>query len=219
MVSDINSGTGIKGININPYEDIGLATGIIRSGKSYAVKKLTSPFKRVIVWDYNHEHTDKKIIHKLNDLNMYWRGSEFFLGKKKTNRVAFQPIDKTPEAFALFLKWVYRYCRYVLLEIEELGVYTRKNKTPPILNTIIDTGRHQPKIGLWCTSRRVKGLTTELIYNAKHILVFKQYKPDDIDYIQDHIGSNLVETLKDKPDYHFVYFNAKTGDSNIHKPL
>ena len=194
-----------------PYEQIGVAIGRKMSGKSYAVKTLLEPVQRLIVWDYNWEHTDKIIVHNLQGLDFAWKTAH-------RKRIAFQPLSRTPEAFEQFLTQVYTY-RYVCLLIEEIRVYTMKNKTPKVLFDIIDTGRFIPKIGLWCTSRRSFGITVDIMYNADHILAFKQYKPEDLKYLGEYMDSDLVEQLKTQPPYYFVYFNGETGESYIHEPL
>jgi hypothetical protein len=33
------------------------------------------------------------------------------------------------------------------------------------------------------------------------------------------MDSDLIEQLKDKQQYYFVYFNGKTGESQIHEPF
>ena len=219
MDSAINSRSRIKtaykqsSIFFNPYQDIGLAIGKKMSGKSYALKKLLAPVNRVIVWDYNHEHKDKLIVHELSTLNAVWRENRF------SKRIAFQPYDRTPEAFEAFLNWVYNNAVYVCLVIEEVRIYTLQNRAPKILFTLLDTGRHIPKIGVWCTSRRAKGVTVDIPYNADHILVFKMQRPEDIKYMGEFMDSDLVEALREKPPYYFAYYNGKDGETEIHKPL
>lgn len=197
----------------DPYEEIGFATGRIKEGKSYAVNKITANVQYLIVWDYNWEHNDKLVVHTLGELKAVWG----IRATQKKVRIAFQPLDKSPQGFEAFLNYIYT-LRYVCLVIEEVRIYTIQNRTPKVLIDIVDSGRHY-KIGVWATSRRAKGVAVDIPFNATHILAFRQYRPEDIKYLADFMDSQIIEDLKSKPKYWFAYFNGKTGETKLHAPL
>ena len=168
----------ISDITIKPHSDIVIAIGKKLEGKSYAVNKLLSQETRLIVWDYNHEHDgkDKIRVSSLEALHAIWKNP--FIN---TKRIAYQPPRRRIQDFDKFIKTILT-LRYLALEIEELRVYTMKNKTPDSFMELLDTGRHK-NIGIFCTSRRAKGIAVDVLFNADKILAFRQHRPEDIKYL------------------------------------
>jgi len=207
-------------IQIRPTKDIILFTGTQESGKSYAAKEYIKKLKRVIIWDYNWEYTKREVTLICHSIKEVVWGIK--LGHKK---IAFQPQQLTETELESLCRTTIEHFRCSTLVIEEIALFQLTNTkyiagNMPSLKAIFDTGRHERlRIGLFITSRRCIGIPPDITYNAMHMFIFQQDRPNDVKYIQEQIGTDLVEKLDYFPPFYFVHYQRTPKKTEIHKPL
>lgn len=194
-----------NGVVVEPYTNILLFIGRKMSGKSFAAKYYTQPINRLIVWDYNWEHTDKQVVHTISGLEAAW------LSQSKVKRIAYQPENKQVGDFDAFCSWVVSRVRYCNIVVEELyQVANTATIADPKKNiafkTIVGSGRHDfYRLGLTCTERRLQGLPPMITGNADHFFIFKQQKKEDWDLIESYADKSKVDELRSAPRYSYIY--------------
>lgn len=197
-------------------DDIILITGKRGSGKSYFLKKwflvsLAIQHKRVVIWDTNHEY--QPIRSGLITYNLRSIIEEF---NKKTQEIIYRPQIKTPEKFNQFCKIVFR-LNNIFLMIEEIEQFASAYKVPPGFKTIIDIGRHRG-LGVICTSRRTLMLPSDLPFNMDHLIIFRQTRPQDLDYLAKWVGEEVYQ-LKEMPEYAYLHYDARMGILTPHAKI
>ncbi len=189
-------------------------TGKKKSGKSYFATRLSTLFLRVIIWDYNWEHTSdgSLIVHNLNELKLMWQ-----ISQKK--RIAYQPYLKTSEVFEELCKWVNDTVRYCCFYVEELQNVESSGKITDNFQLIMDSGRHL-KIGMLLTSRGLHHIPTRIPDSADYIIAFKQQRKETWEYLKDHLEPVKVDALKEAPMYYFLILDGKkTGETYLVSPI
>lgn len=215
------------GYEFDPYDHIIVVTGKKRSGKSQLAKELSKGFKRVIVWDYNWEHTGKEfglfsifekttqpiIVHDLKSLQAAWTRFSY----TEPRRVIYQPRDKSKNGFNEFCKFINNNIVYACIYIEEAQNVMSANSIPPEFETLEASGRHR-KCGLLITCRSNKRIPTRLFDDADYLFIFKQKRPESYEYIAEYVSEMNVELLKESPDYYYVML-APDGNDFFMRPL
>lgn len=215
----------ILNFSFEPYDDIILVTGKKRSGKSFFAKKMASQFKRVIIWDYNWEHTAPKaewfkknpsvIVHTIQQLKEAWLS----YSETEPRKIIFQPINKDSEAFNNFCLFINQRVVYCCIYIEELQNVTTAVKIPEQFAILMDSGRHK-KLGLLLTTRSNKFIPTRLIDSADYIFMFKQQRKETYDYMKNYVEPDKIEALKQSPNYFYICYDGKnSGETYLCNPV
>jgi len=196
-------------------DDIILITGKKRSGKSFFLsnlfKILVAGNVRVVLYDYNWEHNEyPDVTHDLNVVSQLWStGSRF---------ITFRPVDKSDIAFNQFCGAAYSLTNTVIA-VEEIERYANHwiTYSQPNLKKIIDVGRHRG-LGLLATTRRILRLASDIPFNADHIFIFKQTRPQDLKYLEEWVGPevNQIVTL---PEYSYLWYNDRLGTLTVMPPI
>lgn len=198
--------------------DIILVCGKIKSGKSVWVKdhlaKLRKAKIRYLIWDYNWEYDDSfgKIIHRHDQVKSYFNAQIPF--------IVFQPLVKDAETFDLFCEYAGQLNNIVII-CEEVSLYATSYVIPPHLKEIIDTGVHHRGLGLICTTRRVtgrQGISADIPFNAQHIIIFKQKRPQDLAYLAEFVGDGVLAIPK-LPDYHYMHYDDSDDSLKAYLPI
>jgi len=94
-------------------------------------------------------------------------------------------------------------------------------------SSLIQMGRNWG-IGVWCTTRRIQGISKTFFDLAQHMMFFRCGLKSR-DYIADMIGNDFVwprvnskynhtgYTITNLPEHAFLHFNLETEDSEIQK--
>ena len=191
------------------HDDIMCICGKRRSGKSYFMKWLLKQITKWIIWDTNHEYKQEDfpaatVCYKLLDIVKLYN-------QQKT-RIIYQPMDKTEENFDLFCKTMFTMSNVVIV-VEEIERYATSYNMPPNLKQHIDIGRHRG-LGLFCTVRRTKRTNPDILFNADHILIFHQTRPEDKEYLADFVGETALK-IGDLPEYSFIWYQDREGTAQI----
>lgn len=201
-------------------DDIILITGKHRSGKTvwlkWYLKKLESSRVRYVIWDYNWEHKLSQsgaCTHKISHVTS--------LFNKKASTIIYQPTSKTPQDFDLFCSVAYRLNNIVVV-IEEVERYATPWDIPPHLKKIIDSGvgRRQGRrgLGLICTARRTLRINPDIPFNANHIIIFKQHRPQDLKYLSQWVGENVYK-LTQLPEYNYMWYKDEDASLTVHNKV
>jgi len=189
-------------------DNIIFVCGMRGSGKTTFVKWLLTQFNiPVVIWDYNWEHKPLGyvIVHNLTDLQT---------AAKTHSKIVYQPTEKTFIHFDNFCALTLRYDNFMLV-IEEIERFATSHSIPPNLKKLIDIGRHKG-IGLTCTARRTLRTNPDIPYNANHIIMFKQHRPQDLQYLATFCGEDVWK-LQTLPDYNYLWYDGKV--ITIHSPV
>jgi len=182
--------------------------GMRGSGKTTFTKQLLTQITTpIIIWDYNWEYKPLGyvIVHNLKDL----------IEAAKTYRlIIYQPLEKTFTHFDQFCLCSFQYDNYMLV-IEEVELFATSHNIPPNFKKIIDIGRHKG-IGLICTARRTLRTNPDIPYNANHIIMFKQHRPQDLQYLATFCGEDVWK-LQKLPDYNYLWYDGRT--LTVHTPV
>ena len=189
-------------------DDIVFICGKRGCGKSTFLKWLLGKLScRVAIWDTNWEYSTQgfAITHSIN---------EFCDALNRFGRVIYQPIDKSTGHFNQFCGIILQ-TNNIVLVVEEVERHATSYFIPPNLKTIIDIGRHKG-IGLICTARRTMRTNPDIPYNANHVIIFKQHRPQDLEYMATFCGSDVWK-LHTSPDYYYAWYDGST--LTIHRPV
>jgi len=187
-------------------DDIILVTGMIRSGKSTWLRDHLDKLRKAgipyLIWDYNWEHLAPTRHGAVAfDLDQLIRCFPFY------SFVVYRPRTKTFEHFNQFCEQARKWYNYVLV-IEEVEQFATPHTIPPMLKSIIDTGSHHHGIGLICTTRRIMRTNGDITSNASYIVIFKQHRPQDLTYLSQFVG-NEVLGLNKMADYSYMVWDGK----------
>lgn len=192
--------------------EIAVCCDVIESGETTLMKYLSKGIPRRILWDYNHEHDDMGYtVHYVNQIK------ESFIDEGRRHLV-FQPFRKRDSDFEEFMDTVVKFRNFTLI-IEEAERYARggrKPKMPESLKDLIDTGAHHRGTGLIATCRRVGSLNEDIIFNAHHVFVFRQFRPQDTKYLKEWLGIKR-EVIQNLPAYHCLHVHK--GKITVRKPV
>jgi hypothetical protein len=182
-------------------DDIVVIFGKRRSGKTVFLRHLAKHLKRYIIWDINWEHGNLGYVVHHHHFIM----PEFNRGMK---HLIFQPLDKSEESFNKFCLIVFSLSNLTVI-IEEIERYATVHFMPEGLKRIIDIGRHRG-IGLYCTCRRAKRIHGDINFNADHIIVFAQHRPQDKYYLREWIGEKAMQ-IDNLAPFHFLHYDNDYG--------
>jgi hypothetical protein len=135
---------------------------------------------------------------------------------KGTAHIIYQPIQKTPEHFNLYCKTVNRMTN-IMVGFEEVERFCTSHFLAPNMKKLIDIGRHRGQ-GIICTARRTKRTNPDILFNCNHIIMYKQTRPEDVDYLADFVGQEAYRLPKLEP-YRFVWWVDATGETHIMEKL
>lgn len=189
-------------------KDIFFICGTKLKGKSYFVKNfLLEHIPAYIIWDYNHEYGRYGIAtNKLEDLKPIIQ---------KHHKAVYQPYpDKSAEHFNEFCGYVFHHFRNLFVVIDESHHYIDSYSIPDNAKLLVNSGRHK-NLGLVFISRLPKTYKA-VVANADHIIIFKQTRPQELDYLADWVGEKVYK-LKDAPPYFFCYYNQM--ETRICEPI
>ena len=96
---------------------------------------------------------------------------------------------------------------------EEIERYATSYNMPQNLKHHIDVGRHRG-LGLFCTARRTKRTNPDILFNADHIFIFHQTRPEDVEYLADFVGETALK-ISGLPEYYFIYYSDREGTTTI----
>ena len=130
----------------------------------------------------------------------------------RVQRVIFKPIHKTLDEFDNFCRVCYQF-QNLMIVIEEVDQFATSYFCPSNLKVLLDVGRMKG-LGLYLTARRTKRVNPDIISNANHVIVFRQIRPEDLEYLRSYIG-DAVQQLPDAPQYYFVWYNDYTGQAQL----
>lgn len=194
-------------------DDVILICGKRRSGKSHwlkwYLKKLELGRNRYVVWDYNWEHKPPRTgisTRSLLQITQYFN--------KGIPHILYQPLKKDIKDFDLFCSTVWQ-LNNIIIVIEEVERYATSWTIPPHLKLIIDTGRHKG-LGLITTSRRVLRLSPDIPFNADHIIIFKQHRPQDLDYLNQFVGDKRIYGIPKLPQFSYAHYRDKDASLNFY---
>uniref|UniRef100_A0A6M3LD83 ATPase domain containing protein n=1 Tax=viral metagenome TaxID=1070528 RepID=A0A6M3LD83_9ZZZZ len=205
-----NQNQAIRIRAIGEGADICIFSGKKYEGKSYLAKKLLATVSAYLIWDEQREHGDiATVTHDLRQIVTLWNGG--------TKKISYQPIDKTKHNFRMFCKIAQQLTNAVIM-VEEIRLYQDGKNLVPEFKRLLDSGRFRG-LGIWTTSRRMHGIPVDLPYNADHIFVFKQYRPEDLDYLSKFMDGEKVQQLPTLEKYWFLHYIGDTGTTEIHKPV
>ena len=105
----------------------------------------------------------------------------------------------------------------ITMVVEEIERYATSYKIEQYTERIIDIGRHRG-IGLFCTARRIKGTAPKILFNSDHIIAFHQRRPEDVDYLVNYVGETAFR-IRSLPEYYYVWYVDRTGETHICKPV
>jgi len=191
------------------HDDIMFIGGKRRSGKSYFLKWLLKQITKWIIWDTNWEYNPTEfpaaiLTHNLLDIIMLYN--------RQVPRIIYQPTEKTETNFDLFCKTVFTMSNIVIV-IEEIERYATSYYMPSNLKQHVDIGRHRG-LGLFCTARRTKRTNPDILFNADHILIFHQSRPEDVDYLADFVGET-AQKIPNLPEYSFLWYQDREGTTTV----
>lgn len=197
-------------------DDIIIVCGKRRSGKSVwlkdYLKKLERSKIRYIIWDYHWEYekqnNDTAIIYDPNQILPYFNTSIPF--------ILFRPKSKEIEDFERFCYFCSK-LRNIVIVIEEVEKFATSYVMPKSLKEIVDNGRHRG-LGLVCTCRRVAKLAGDVPFNVNYIIIFKQRRSQDLEYLADNVGEDIY-SLPKLPDYYYLVYDDKTDELTTHEPV
>lgn len=186
-------------------DDIILIVGKRRSGKTYWLKhylmRLATTRTRYVLYDTNWEYQPQR--NGIQTTNLTQIINHFNAGQLE---IIYKPTEKTVEKFDLFCKVCFQLNNIVVV-IEEIEQYANAYNVPRYFKKIIDIGRHKG-LGLICTSRRALRLPSDLPFNADHIIIFRQHRPQDLDYMAQWVGNGIYKLPK-LPEFWYMYYNDR----------
>ena len=195
-------------------DDVIVICGKRRSGKTYFLRHFLLPkLPRAIIWDFNHEYINLK-----NSVVTY-NPSQLtsLIASQKYRYVIFRPLLKTEDVFLQFCDSAYKTVNNTII-IDEVERYATSWYIPLSLKVIVDTGRHRG-LGLICTMRRTMRTHPDIIFNADYIFAFHQHRPQDLDYLAQVMNPKVVYQLPRLPQYFFIVYDDRNGNSYICKKI
>jgi energy-coupling factor transporter ATP-binding protein EcfA2 len=178
--------------------EITIIFGRTGSGKTFLVKKLIEPLKRVIIIDALNEYTDGIIFYNIKDFAQYFLDNpnlkEFRIICRFHNFDLNSDMETT---FNRLFDLVFHISNLTLV-IEEAEIYISSNQRKSVFNNLVKYGRHKA-ISIIAVARRVTELSNELKSQLNIAYSSKQILQKDIDYLK-ILGFKQIENL---PQYEF----------------
>jgi DNA helicase HerA-like ATPase len=188
--------------------DVILILGQRGTGKSNLVKYLAKRFKRIVVYDCLHEHSELgAVTHNIEDIN----NENLELNEK----IIFQPYEDSQELFNEFCNRVWKMQNVVCI-IEEISNYASNNYLDLNFSKLLRLGRHRG-IGLICISQRCALVNKTIPALAEHIISFRQQLPNDLAYLYEFVGQDVYK-LPSLENFYFMHYSYKTGVT-FYKPI
>lgn len=178
------------------------------SGKSNLCKFLQRAFHRVIVIDLLHEYKEKApsiTVTNVPDLartliRLIQAGAPKF-------RIIFKwDVESSTfneDEFNTVLRLVYK-MGDVMLVIEEIHHYMKREYMPEWLSKLVLVGRHQ-RVGIIATSQKPATVSKVFISQCHHIFVSKMFERNDLKYFADTMGEQS-EKLRDLGKHVFAHY-------------
>ena len=187
-------------VNVDLPKDIAAFYGASGSGKSYAIKKIIKPDKRVLIYDPEGEYQSENCIVISSSLELV----KFVKSKHLKNfRITFEP--KARKDFLVFCQIAFAEChsQYPLtIVVDELGGVTSIAKAPPAWHTVLTRARkYGGKIRAGTQSPAEADKT--LLRNRSSLWCGMLETPKDRRYISDETGIDLqiIESLVGEPHF------------------
>lgn len=178
---------------------IAIAIGKSGSGKSFLVRQLIRPKRRLIVFDTMAEYTDGVVFTDRRAMLEFWRKHA-----RGDFRIIYQPEFNPAREIDEIAELVYL-CGHVCFVIEEVTAYTNPNYISDQLAHCIQRGRHKD-IEIVATTQRPYGLHRLLTSQCRDIYVFNTNEPRDVAYLRDLLGAGVEAKLKTLAKYQFVHW-------------
>jgi len=169
------------------------------SGKSFAVRHHTEPYKRIIYFDtLGYEYRNGVIFYRIEAL------IEFWLKHYRENfRLIYRPINIS-EDFNQIADLVWRAGNLAFV-IEEIDLFASSNYVTSELRNIIQRGRHRD-IDVFATSQRPRCFSRILTSQAKEMFIFSTKEPADLKYFSHYLGESAAEQIKNLEKYHCLHW-------------
>lgn len=173
-------------------------------GKTTYVVSQTAALTRLIIFDYNREYEQGRIISTPQELINQLR-----LNQNTYFRLIYRPspVLDIHAHFDFFSKICFEVKNYTLV-IEEVDLVSSAGNMPEGLKKIINYGRHHA-INLLALSRRAHMVPRDLTANADSIVTFNQQEPRDIRYLADYFGGTVTRKTGEALDAESVIQSLK----------
>lgn len=189
-------------LGIKAYNDHFWVSGFGESGKTVFVKNALIPIflqskLLVAIYDYNHNYDDVGI-QVTGDIKLF---AQRLIQRQST---VYQAPINNEDSFSLFCKVCLK-TKPIMVIMEELQEFCKKNYMPDHLSAIIRTGRNA-HLSYVAITQRPQEVPTSVLNNAKHRFYFKQDydSPRDKAWLYNAIGDMGTELMNAK-DYSYVY--------------
>ncbi len=182
-------------------------------GKTSYVISQTADLDRLIIFDYNREYQNGKIIELPQQLIEQVR-----LNRNSYFRLIYRPapVLTLKDHFNFFSEICNNVAGYTVV-IEEVDYFASAGVMPEGLQKLINYGRHHA-INILALSRRAHKVPRDLTANADVIITFNQQEPRDVKYLTDYMGEvgEKVRTLQ-RTDQGSEFLEWQNGTYRIGK--
>lgn len=169
------------------------------SGKTELAKRTFGECPNGIVYDIQHENKLEElgtIIHEKEKLD-YTQA-----------KIVYQPEDDSKSFFDSFCEELFYSQTNIVLYVEEVEDLAPNNAITPNFRKYIRRGR---KLGLGCimVSQLPSKVDKLCISQADHVIVFRMFEPNHIEYIAECAGLSRrqVKPIYHMEDYQFFYYS------------
>ena len=174
------------------------------TGKSSYLQMIAKVMPRVIIYDPLFEHGKLgTVVHTARDIG-------------NLDKVVVQPADNTTAIFEEVCRVVWSRDN-VFFIADEVEKHEDTYHLTPWFSRVLEHGRHKG-IGGAYVSRRPARMNSSIPALSDHIIVFRLFTPNDIQYFYEIIG-DAAERLKTLPDYYFMHYDHKTITFGKTRPM
>jgi len=195
--------------------------GIQESGKTHAMKKLSSRFKRILVFQINDDDGFEKLknayVYKVDRREIVARSVK----DPKTT-----PEKELKKEMKIFLKFAHEKADAGLIDliiIDEADMFFQGNYDIDFyLHDLVLNHRHMANgkgVALWFATRRPQDIPTKIVESSKHLFIFKLEGYNAVQRFKE-INEKIPEVLLyvDRNKHNFLY-KELGEDPILHKPL
>lgn len=168
-------------------------------GKSFCMEKLCQGFQDYIIYDgATHQHGNKGVVVRdLTALRVEW--------EKGNHKIVFQPFKDNVDLFDDVCAFVWEKGNMAFL-IEELGNYCDSFSAPETFDMLVRVGRNKG-IGIVAINQRPQRIWNNFVSVIDHWFIFRIELPKDVKFLEEYIGYQRAEALKNLQKRFFFYKN------------
>lgn len=130
----------------------------------------------------------------------------------KHAKIVFQPYGYSTEVFEEFCRIVYHLSNLTVF-ITEISSYAPLHKISPWFNMLVRRGEKRG-IGLIYDTQRTADVHKTPISQSKHIIIFRQFLPNDVNYLYQFVGE-AAYVSRDLLPYHFLHYFCGKVTQNV----